>query len=86
MTISTVLSKRINLFPDGDIYVLAVPHDGEFYSFYLMHNKMQSVLKMFGSLAAKIPDEETLLCLAVEGWNEYREEYLAMLENEYNAE
>lgn len=86
MTITTVLSKRINLFPDGEIYVLAVPHDNDFYSFYLMHNKMQSVLKMFGSLAAKIPDEETLLYLAVEGWNEYREEYLQMLSDEYENE
>ena len=86
MTISTILTKRINLFSDGDIYVLAVPHDGDFYSFYLMHNKMQSVLKMFGSLAAKIPDEDTLLYLAVEGWNEYREEYLAMLESEHENE
>lgn len=84
MKITTVSAKKIQLF--DDIYILAVPDEKEFYTFWICHRYMSATLRIFGTLAAKAPDEETLLYLAVEGWNEYREEYLAMLEEEYNAE
>lgn len=84
MKITTVSAKKIQLF--DDIYILAVPDEKEFYTFWICHRYMSATLRIFGTLAAKAPDEETLLYLAVEGWNEYREEYLAMLEEEYNAD
>lgn len=83
MKITTVSAKKIHLFPNGEIYVLAVPDERQFYDFWIMHEKMQSALHMFGSLRAQAPDDETLTYLAVEGWNEYRKEYLDMLESEY---
>lgn len=84
MKITTVSAKKIQLF--DDIYILAVPDEKEFYTFWICHRYMSATLRMFGTLAAKAPDEETLMYLAVEGWNEYREEYLKMLQCEYDAE
>lgn len=86
MKITTVSAKKIELFPNGDVYVLAVPDEKQFFDFWLMHDKMQSALHMFGTLRAQAPDDETLEYLAVSGWNEYREKYLAMLGQEYTAQ
>jgi hypothetical protein len=80
VTIKDITAKRIDIA--HGFYILAVPDEKLFYDFWIMHDKYESALHMFGTTRAQAPDNETLLYIAHEGWKAYREEYFDMIENE----
>ena len=81
ITIKDINAKRLNVGDTG-FYVLAIPDEKQFYDFWIMHDKHETALHMFGTTRAKAPDDATLFYIASEGWKLYAEEYLRMIERE----
>lgn len=81
ITIKDITAKRLNVGETG-FYILAVPDEKLFYDFWIMHDKYQAALHMFGATRAQALDDATLFYIAQEGWKAYIEEYLTMIEYE----
>lgn len=78
MKIENVTAKKI--YVSEHTYILCVPYDDRaFYEFYMMHDKIPACLKMFGSTAAQCLDEETMIYLAVNGFEAHKEEYIKLV-------
>lgn len=69
-----IMVKKIPV--SKNMYVLCVPDEKNYYSFYVCHNKNAAVLRLFGTTAVRDPGDETLQYLAVEGWKNAKEQYL----------
>ena len=66
--------KKIDV--STNMYVLCVPDDNNYYSFYVCHKKNPAVLKLFNNTAVRDPGDDILQYLAVEGWKNSKERYL----------
>lgn len=74
MKIENIIARKITVSPH--MYVLAIPDDNQFYTFYLTHSQHLATLKMFNGNAAQCLDDETLMHLAYEGFHTHKEDYL----------
>ncbi len=68
--------KKIPVSPN--MYVLCVPDENSYYSFYLCHNKASAVLRLYGSTAVKDPGDDVLEYLAMEGFRAAQNDYIKL--------
>ena len=59
-----------------NMYVLCVPDNKKYYSFYLCHDKHAATLKLFGTTSVRDPGDEMLQYIAAEGFKNAKDEYL----------
>ena len=68
--------KKIDV--STNMYVLCVPDDNNYYSFYVCHKKNPAVLKLFNNTAVRDPGDDVLQYLAVTGWQNAKTQYMGL--------
>ncbi len=82
MTIKDMNVKRIDMI--DNFFVLVIPDNDGYCKFYIMNDKEPTVLKMFGTLAAKCENDNDILYLAYEGIKSHYNDYLELSDHVYD--